>query len=152
MSKIYYKDEYAPLYAFAFVILTTMFAIFTSGCVSLPSADGISKVVNAGGKAAGTVLIAKSAKTIADTRKIKAKTNQAFVKATEDLIAKQPPEEQSDLIKQSIQAKVSLAENSWFNGFMVGFTFALGLLGLAITLKYLLDKVFPKTIKETKEY
>ena len=134
-------------------MLALVFAII-EGCTLNPFLD----VAEVGSKSYETVKTAQSVgkvadgvKIIADTRKIKAKTTDAFVKGVGNLIVMQPLPVQAKLITQSITAKIAVEKNTRYKGFIEGFIF--GLLGvfLIITLKYVFDRINPKvTEKITK--
>ena len=131
--------------------------LFLQGCTLNPFLD----VAEVGSKSYEVVKNANSLDkvagglvTLADTRKIKAETKaettQTFVEGIGVLIANQPISKQADLIKQSIQAKVNISENTKYKGWLEASTFLMSLLGLIIILKYLLIR-FASKIKK-KEY
>jgi len=132
-------------------IITIVFSlIFLNSCVL----DEILKAGESGSKSYAVVKTANSLnkvanglETLADTRKIKAKTSDKFVKGIGVLISKQPLKSQERLISQSIEAKVSIENIRAWRSTATITSFLLGLLGLIIILKYLFDRVSPKVKK-----
>lgn len=130
-------------------ILTTF--IVLQGCV----ATEVIKVAEVGSKSYETVknaqslgVVVSSIDTLADTRKIKAKTTEAFVKAASNLISEQPIEAQAELISQSIKAKVRLAENTFRNGFVYATSFWFILALFINILKYIINRVYPQLVSK----
>lgn len=130
------------IYVFFVAILS-----LTQGCISTTSIEGI---VDKAGKGIATVQMANTAKTLANTREIKAQTSLNFAKSVAELIDKQPIDKQSELISQSIRAKVDVANTTRLRGMVEASVFwlILGLIG--IICKYIFDRYKPKIIKEIR--
>lgn len=133
---------------FKAIILLLMLALL-SGCISNEVIEG---AIDKSGKAVGTVILASSAKSLADTRKIKAKTNSRFGKDVMVLIGEQPIEVQAELISQSIQAKVNVANNNTFKGMLIATAiWAIFLLILRIAV-FLFNRYRPLKEEVIKKY
>lgn len=135
-----------------FIILVFLF--FTTGC----TLDSILTVADKGSKSYETVKNAQSLSkvadgviTLTDTRKIKAETADNFIEYLKVLISEQPKKEQAVLIKQSIEAKVFIAERNSWDWFRIGFLSLAAILGIILIIKYILDITFPRYKKITKE-
>lgn len=100
-------------------------AVFLSGCVLTPSIEGI---IDKSGKSIGTVIIAGAGKSLADTRKIKAKTV-------------------SSIKDDKTKAQVIKTQARWngFYMFMFGILLALIINRIAETVRYFYPK--PKEVK-----
>lgn len=130
-------------------------SILISSCVS----DTVLKATEVGISGYETVKNANSLGKVADgigtlaqTGKIKAQTSQIFIEATENLISKQPLEKQPALIEQSIDAKVAVAKNTRYRGFLEGFLMALWMVFFVRAIMYLFDRYKPKETSVTKTY
>ena len=129
------------------IVSVLALGLLIQGCML----DEITKVAKTGSKSYAVVKNANSLGILADTRKIKAETSKDFVRATEKLIASQSLKFQPALIEKSLEAKVSLASNTWWSGFQMGISIVLAILGLVSIIKYLFGvyKPKPKTKSET---
>lgn len=96
------------------------------------------------GRGVSTVIVASSAKTMADTQKINAKNDKVFIQGTQTLIAKQPLESQAKLINQSIEAKVEAAKNTRYLGMIEGFVVFFVFSFLIKIVVFLFDRYKPK--------
>ena len=124
----------------ALIVLTNI-----TGCISTGDIEGI---VDKGGKAAGTVILASAGKTLANSKELKAKMNKKYGKDLMAAIAVQPIEEKSILLIHSMDTKVEVAKNTWWKGFNLGLIVGSVLWFLLVIGKYVFDryKLRPKTI------
>lgn len=133
------------------IILLSVFLL--NGCVL----DQVLKAGESGSNSYKTVKnanslgdVAKGIVTLTKAQETKAKTSDTFVKAGVNLIANQPIEKQPALIRQSIEAKVALAKNTYFKGFTLSSVVWLFLITALMVLKYVFDRLKPK--KRKTEY
>ena len=95
--------------------------ISISGCVL----DSFSGTVKNSSEAYGTVKNAKSlgvlasgVKDLTETRKIKAELAMQFIQDLNTMIKLQPIDSQAELIRKSIDAKIAIAENTRYKGWL----------------------------------
>lgn len=130
-------------------IILFITVILLGGCVSLPSADGVSKLIDKSGKAIATVQAVNTAKIIAETGKTKAIDIKKSAKRVDDIISSLSNEKDKvALTSQVMDTRTSLAENTYMNGFKTASIFWLSLIVLGMIIRYF----FPKAKKETKEF
>lgn len=123
-----------------------------SGCVL----DSLSGTVKNSSEAYGTVKNAKSlgvlasgVKDLTETRKIKAELAMKFIEDLNTMIKLQPIDSQAELIRKSIDAKVAIAENTRYKGWleMVAFIFLLSV--FVKGGKYVFNRFKPKMLSAT---
>ncbi|MEE9574219.1 MAG: hypothetical protein V3W20_14285 [Candidatus Neomarinimicrobiota bacterium] len=128
------------------IFIPCMMAL-NQGCVM----SEVESMVKTSANSVATVQVANSVKTFANTRRIKAETTKDFVKDVATLIDKQPIEKQSELIKESIEAQVSISKNTFLKGFIYSTAFWSFIIFLGFILKYVFDRYKPKILKATYE-
>lgn len=102
------------------VLFTIVFIFGLQGCISTGDIEGI---VDKGGKAAGTVILASAGKDLTKTRLTKAKTVKSFK-------------------NEELKAKIIITQTRW-NGFfmlMLGFLLPIFIASLAKVIKYFYPK------------
>ncbi len=132
-----------------------MFIILTSSCVT----SEIMKVGESGADIYSTVktantlgVVADSAKVLSNVRKIKAETTQAFQEGISIAIARQPLTEQAKLLKQGIEAKVTIAKNNTLKGLLIAtVVWAVFLLIMRIAV-FLFNRYKPLAKEVTKSF
>lgn len=133
-------------------IAVIVICLSASACVL----DSFNGTVKNSSEAYGTVKNAKSlgvlasgVKDLTETRKIKAELATQFIKDLNIMIKLQPIDSQAELIRKSIDAKVSIAENTRYKGWleMIAFIFLLSV--LAKGAKYVFNRFKPKVLSAT---
>lgn len=130
----------------ASMLFCIAFAGLLTSCVS---PEGIGSIVKEGTEGVAKIQLANTAKSIADTRKIKAKTTEKFGNDVMALIGEQPIEKQAKLISESIQAKVDVANASRYKGLLEGASIWLFLIVISRVVRYIYSiyKPIPKSVK-----
>lgn len=137
------------MFKIVILVISVIFIELLQGCSLSPDIEGI---VDKGGKAIATIQVSSAIKELAHTREIKAKTSQRYGKDLMNLIEEQSIDKQADLISESIQAQVDIAENNTFKGMLIATAvWSIFLLILRIAV-FLFNRYKPIAKKTTKEY
>ncbi len=130
------------------LVITIIVVAILQGC----SLDDILRVGESGSNSYSTVKNANSLGKLANTREIKANTSDRFIKDLGELIANQPKDKQAEFIKQSIEAKVELANRNFVTGAAATTAFWFVVAIFLIMAKFLFDRFKPLAKKTTNEF
>lgn len=134
--------------------LVLISVLLLSGCFG-----GVVKdVVETGSKSYKTISdanslgnLAKGVNKLAETRKIKAQTQADFIAFTNQLITNQPIEKQPALITDVLRAKVEIAKNTRYLGWLEMLALIAILTLVLVIMKYVFNRFKPKVKSATYE-